>query len=231
MNPKSEIRNSNMIPHAWDISPKEAVALQRDLARLVRIEPVDRDIRTIGGVDCAFTKDGRILAAAVLCDARNMETLATADVSMPCEFPYISGLLSFREAPAILAAVQKLPSRPDLLICDGQGVAHPRGLGLACHVGLWLDLPTIGVAKSRLIGDHEEPGPMRGSQTLLRFHEKTIGTVLRSRDNVKPLYVSVGHKIELGQAVDWVLRASGGYRLPEPTRRADKLVAKVKAGI
>ncbi len=220
-----------MLSHAWNISPKEAVGLQRDLARLVRIEPVDKEIRTIGGVDCAFTKDGRILASAVLCDAQNLETLGTASVSLRCEFPYISGLLSFREAPAILAAVQKLPSRPDLLMCDGQGTAHPRGFGLGCHVGLWLDLPTIGVAKSRLIGDHDEPAPLRGSQTVLRFHGKTIGAVLRTRDNVKPLYISVGHKIELAQAVDWVLRAGGGYRLPEPTRRADKLVAKVKTRI
>ncbi len=217
-----------MISHPWGISSTQAVALQRDLAKMVRIEPIHSEIRTIAGVDCAFTKDGRIIAAAVLCDARNMTTLSTADVALQCEFPYIPGLLSFREAPAVIAAVEKLPARPDLLMCDGQGIAHPRGLGLACHVGLWLDLPTIGVAKSRLVGDYQQPGLGRGARTDLLFQEKIVGSVLRTRDNVKPLFISVGHEIVLQQAVDWVLQAGAGYRLPEPTRKSDKLVAQLK---
>ena len=132
-----------MISHRWDISPKAAVALQKKLAGSVRIEPLAGEIRTIAGTDCAFVAGGgKIITAAVLLDARTLEVLSVAADARPCRFPYVPGLLSFREAPSVIAAVGKLPQRPDLLICDGQGLAHPRGLGLASHVGLWLDLPT-----------------------------------------------------------------------------------------
>ncbi len=217
-----------MIRHRWDISPTEAVALQKKLASQVRIAPLVREVRTIAGVDCAFSDDGDIIAAAVLCDAETMEILESASVRRTCRFPYISGLLSFREAPAVIEALRKLPSRPDLLMCDGQGLAHPRGLGLACHVGLWVDLPTVGVAKSRLVGEHRQPGPRRGARTQLGYKGRIVGSVLRTRDGVKPLYVSVGHRLTLPEAVRWVLLAGRGVRLPEPTRQADQLVAQCK---
>jgi deoxyribonuclease V len=220
-----------MIHHRWDISPSDAIALQKKLADKVREEPLTGEIQTVAGVDCAFTVDGRIVAVAVLCDATTMDVIATAVETQPCRFPYVSGLLSFREAPAVIEAVKKLRPAPDLLMCDGQGVAHPRGLGLASHVGLWLNLPTIGVAKSRLCGEHRPPGAKRGAKTKLQYKDKTIGAVLRTRDNVKPLYISIGHRITLDQCVEWVLRAGKGFRLPEPTRQADRIVARAKREI
>ncbi len=218
-----------MLRHRWDISPKKAIELQRGLARKVKLQPLAGDIHTVAGTDCAFLDGGRrIIAVAVLCDAKSMEVIDSADVTMPCNFPYGPGLLSFREAPAVIAAVKKLRQVPDLLMCDGQGLAHPRGLGLASHVGLWLDIPTIGVAKSRLCGDYRRPGRTRGCCRRLTYESKVIGAVLVTRDNVKPLFVSVGHRITLIEAVRWTLRAGRGVRLPEPTRRAHQLVSSLK---
>ena len=199
--------------------------MQRELAGRVRIRPLARRPRTIAGTDCAFLEEGRsIVAGAVLCDAGSMRVLAGCYGVRKCRFPYVPGLLSCREAPAVIAVVKKLPSRPDLLMCDGQCVAHPRGLGLASHVGLWLELPTIGVAKSRLCGEHRPVGRRRGCRVRLRHHDETVGAVVRTRTGVKPLYVSVGHGITLDEAVRWTLRAARRYRLPEPTRQAHLLV-------
>lgn len=216
-----------MIQHRWDITPTQAIALQRELAAQVIVCPIRGSVRTIAGTDCALTRDGKdILAAAVLFDARSMEILAAAHVRQPCEFPYVPGLLSFREAPATIEAVRQLPRPPDLLMCDGQGLAHPRGLGLACHVGLWLDVPTIGVAKSRLCGLHAEPSPRRGSRTRLLLGDKVIGAVVRTRDGVKPLYISVGHRVTLAEAVAWTLRTAR-FRVPEPTRQAHLYLKRI----
>jgi deoxyribonuclease V len=217
-----------MIHHRWDITPKQAVAVQRDLADQVVIAPLIPTVRTVAGTDCAFTADGQeIVAAAVLCDAKTLAVIATAHVRQNCTFPYVPGLLSFREAPAVIAAVAALPGRPDLLLCDGQGLAHPRRFGLACHVGVWLDLPTIGVAKSRLIGDHRTPGRSRGCRARLVHQGQTIGAVVRTRDGVKPLYISIGHRVTLDDAVRWALRCARRYRLAEPNRQAHILVGKV----
>ncbi len=218
-----------MIRHRWDISPAEAIALQKRLAGKVRVEPLARQVRTIAGVDCAFLAGGRrVVAAAVLCEAKSMEVIDSACDIRPCRFPYVPGLLSFREAPAVIAAVRKLRRRVDLLMCDGQGLAHPRGLGLASHVGLWLNLPTIGVAKSRLCGSHRLPGQRRGCRTQLRLKGEVIGSVVRTRTNVKPVYVSVGNRVTLDDAIRWTLRCSRSVRLPEPTRRAHQTVTRLK---
>ena len=218
-----------MIDHPWNLAPAEAVALQRRLAGMVRLEPLGGEIRTVAGVDCAFLDGGaRIVAVAVLCDAGTMAVLGSAHDVRACEFPYIPGLLSFREAPAVIAAVRALGRRGDLLMCDGQGLAHPRGLGLACHVGLHLDLPTVGVAKSRLCGAHREPGLVRGCRTQLRHDGRLVGAVVRTRTGVRPLYVSAGHRATLADAIRWTLRACRGVRLPEPTRRAHQLVSDLK---
>ncbi len=218
-----------MIRHRWDISVTEAIVLQKRLAEKVRFEPLSKRIETIAGTDCAFLDGGkRIVAVGVLCDAKSMEVLEVTREVQTCRFPYVPGLLSFREGPAVIAVLRKLSHRPDLLICDGQGVAHPRGVGLASHVGLWVDLPTIGAAKSRLCGTHRAPGVRRGSRTQLRLDGKVIGTVLRTRTGVKPLYVSVGHRITLTDAVRWTLRCSRSVRLPEPTRRAHQYVTRFR---
>ena len=218
-----------MIDHSWNLTATEAIALQRRLAGAVRIEPAPAEVRTVAGTDCAFLDGGaRIVAVAVLCDARTMSIIASAHDVRACEFPYVPGLLSFREAPAVIAAVRALPRRPDLLMCDGQGLAHPRGLGLACHVGLWLDMPTVGVAKSRLCGTHRTPGARRRCHTQLRYDGRVVGAVVRTRTGVKPLYVSPGHRVTPADAVRWTLRAGRGVRLPEPTRRAHQRVSDLK---
>ena len=227
-----------MLNHPWDITPRKAIELQRELAAAVSEAPIIGPVRTVAGVDCAFLAEGkawanrrrdvRIIAGAVLCDAASMEVVASAHVVRDCGFPYVPGLLSFREAPAVIAAVNRLPCRPDLLMCDGQGLAHPRGLGLASHVGLWLEIPTIGVAKSRLCGEHRMPGRNRGCRTQLRHEGAVVGTVLRTRTDVKPLYISVGHRVSLADAVGWTLRCCRGVRLPEPTRRAHRYVSRLR---
>jgi len=218
-----------MIEHRWDLSPSEAIELQRKLARKVRVAHLKGPIRTVAGTDCAFVEGAkRVLGAAVLCDADSMEVLSSAWAVRSSRMPYIPGLLSFREGPAVIAALSKLPVRADLLLCDGQGVAHPRGLGLASHVGLWVGIPTIGVAKSRLCGTAPQPAASRGSRRQLRLDRKVIGVVLRTRTGVNPLYVSVGHRVTLDDAIRWTLRCTRGVRIPEPTRRAHHCVTALK---
>jgi deoxyribonuclease V len=163
-------------------------------------------------------------------DWNSGEAIEEVTVQRRAEFPYIPGLLSFREMPALLAAFEKLRARPDVIIYDGHGIAHPRGFGIASHLGVLLDVSTIGCAKKRLVGEHEEPGPERGSQVPLILDGRTIGTVLSTRSNVKPVFVSIGHRIGLRSAVRLVLESGGGYRLPEPTRRAHLLSNAARRG-
>lgn len=211
--------------HRWNISPAEAIKLQKKFAGEVIVQPLARPVRTVAGADCGLCDAGKkIRAAAVLCDAESMAVIATAKVELPCRFPYVPGLLSFREAPAVIAAIEKLPAFPDLLICDAQGLAHPRGFGLASHVGWWLDMPTIGAAKSRLCGEHGPLGRKKGNRAELIFNDKCIGIVLRTRDNVKPMFISVGHRVSLDDAIEWTLHCCRGVRMPQPTRIADKIV-------
>lgn len=218
-----------MIRHSWEISPKAAVALQSRLADKVRVEPIGGSVRTVAGTDCAFLDAGRtILTVAVLCDAKTMAVRTTAQDVRACRFPYVPGLLSFREGASVIAAVRALDDRPDVVMCDGQGLAHPRRLGLACHVGLWLDLPTIGVGKSRLCGSHRAVGLGRRCRVQLRHNGEVVGAVVRTRTGVKPVYVSVGHRATLADAVRWTLRCTRGVRLPEPTRRAHQMVTELK---
>ncbi len=220
------------IQHRWDLDPRQAIALQRDLAGRVREVPLGGPVRTVGGVDCAFLRGGReIVAATVLMDVGSLEIIARAYAVEPTPRPYQPGLLSFREAPAELSALAELPEQPDLLLVDGAGIAHPRRLGIAAHLGLWTGLPTIGVAKSRLCGRHRAVGRRRRCCTQLRDGQQVIGGVLRTRDDVKPLFVSIGHNITLPEALKWVLRTARQYRLPEPVRAADRMAAQLKAGL
>lgn len=220
------------LPHPWNLSPAEAVALQRQLAGKVRVGATVAALRLVAGLDAAFSTDGReCLAAVVLWDATEGRVVEQHVARRPLAFPYVPGLLSFREAPVLLAALERLDSTPDVLLCDGQGLAHPRRFGIACHLGVLLDLPSVGCAKSRLTGEHAAPGPKRGSGVPLLDGEEVIGCVLRSRDRVRPLYVSVGHRIDLAGAAALVLGCGRGYRLPEPTRLADRLVASAKRAL
>ena len=210
----------------WDLTPAEAIVLQRLAAGAV--EHTDRftDLRTIAGVDVSYTGPGRggtARAAAVLMDFASLTVLAESAVEMPVLFPYVPGLLTFREAPAAVAAINALPLPPDLLLCDGQGIAHPRRCGVASHLGLALSLPSIGVAKSRLTGTFEEPALEKGAWTPLLDGKDLIGACLRSKTNVRPLFVSIGHRVSLQTALRIVLRCSTRWRLPEPVRLADRL--------
>ncbi len=184
-------------------------------------------LRRVAGCDVAC--DGEtLIAAVVVLDAASRKVVEIAEARRAARFPYVPGLLSFREIPVLLEAFAKIRGRPDALLCDGQGRAHPRRFGLACHLGLWLDIPSVGVAKSRLIGTADEPGRSRGSSTPILHEGEVVGRLLRSRDGVRPLYVSVGHRVTLEDAVRLVLAMGAGFRLPEPTRLADRRVAALK---
>lgn len=215
--------------HTWSLSPREAVELQRELApQVIRTGSLGKS-RLLAGADLAFTADGsHSVAGVVIWDSHLDEIVEQVVVKKRVTFPYVPGLLSFREAPALLAAFERIKSNPGVVFFDGHGLAHPRRFGLACHMGLWLDRPSLGCGKSLLVGEHDEPGVERGSMSPLVHKGETIGMAVRTRDRVKPIYVSVGHKVSLGAAVDAVLRACTRYRLPEPTRLADKLVARAK---
>ncbi len=211
----------------WPETIAEARPLQERLAREIRLVPLPAEPAIVAGVDAAFAGD-RIVAVATLFDCRTLTLLESAHEVRPVTFPYIPGYLSFREAPAMLAALGRLSRQPDLLIVDGQGIAHPRRMGIAAFLGVVLGLPAIGSAKSRLIGEYDEPGPERGSASPLLYHGERIGTVLRTRAGVRPLFVSPGHLITFDEAAECVLRLAPRYRLPEPQRAADALSGKLK---
>ena len=212
--------------HRWRVTPRQARAIQERLRGLVRLEPLT-PVATVVGLDCAFSAD-RVFAAAVVWDVKRCEVLEMRTHSRPLAFPYVPGLLSFREAPALLAVLRRVRTPVDALLCDGQGLAHPRRFGLACHLGVLLDAPAIGCAKSRLAGQGTEPGPQRGASTPLTLDGEQVGAVLRTRSGVKPLFVSPGHLCDIDDAVGLALRCGGGFRLPEPVRLADQAVAAFK---
>ena len=213
--------------HPWDLSAEAAVRLQRRLARQLVLRPSGRQPELVAGADAAYEGD-RVWAAAVLMRLPELEVVEEAVACQPVRFPYVPGLLSFREGPALLAALQSLSQRPQAVLFDGQGIAHPRGLGIAAHLGLWLDLPSAGCAKSRLWGHYREPPPEVGSWTPLRHGGRVVGAVLRTRPGVKPVFVSPGHRMDLMEALRLVQRCCRGYRLPEPVRRAHLLAERAK---
>ncbi len=210
--------------HDWQVTAAQAISIQRELARLVVKEGEPRQVRLVAGVDISVSnKRDLARGAVVVLSYPALELVESQIVEKEVDFPYVPGLLSFREAPIILDACAKLINIPDLILVDGQGLAHPRRLGLASHLGLLWDRPTIGCAKSRLCGKHGPIGTGRGEHTELVDGEEVIGAVLRTRTNVKPLYISSGHKVNLEAAIQWVLNCGGGYRLPEPTRLAHQV--------
>lgn len=209
-------------PHPWDVTPEEAMRIQREL----RDQVVDRTqmerLEHVAGIDCGFKGD-QVRAAVVVLTYPGLEPIDQAVVETPVSFPYIPGLLSFRETPAVLQAMAKLRVETDLLILDGHGLAHPRRFGLACHVGVITDLPAIGCAKSRLVGVHNEPPTEAGRWVSLYDEGEVIGAVVRTRTGVSPLFVSIGHKVDLETAVRLVLSCCTKYRLPETTRYAHRV--------
>ncbi|MFC1737837.1 deoxyribonuclease V [Planctomycetota bacterium] len=228
--------------HSWNLSYREAVDLQKRLAGKVQFISFRKKPTLVAGMDCAFSKDGqKIIAAVVVLKVPEFEVVETKHAVRKVSFPYIPGLLSFREAPVCISTVGKLTKRPDVFIIDGQGIAHPRRLGLAAHLGLFFDKPTIGCAKSRLTGKYKEPPAEKGSYTFLKDRkrtnskeqkgEETIGAVVRTRTNVKPVFVSVGNNCLLKDVIRITLDCTNKYRLPEPTRIAHQVVTKLKSTV
>jgi deoxyribonuclease V len=216
--------------HPWDVSPSEAIRIQRDLrAQVVDHDAEPADFRTIAGMDVSYDKHSPwLFAAIVVLRLPGFQQAETVGVRADAKFPYVPGLLSFRESPAGLEAWERLRTRPDCLICDGHGYAHPRRFGFACHFGLLVDLPTIGFAKSVLIGSFKAPGSPRGSRTDLEDAGEVIGAALRTREAAEPVFVSVGHRISLEKAAETILACSAGYRIPEPIRQAHALVNRLR---
>ncbi len=212
--------------HRWDLAPKEAMALQQKLR--VRVVHEDRlgPVHHVCGIDVGFEQGGAITrAAVVVLSFPGLEPVESAIARRKTTFPYVPGLLSFREVPAVHDALDRLKTSPDLLVCDGHGIAHPRRCGLASHIGLAADIPSIGVAKTLLIGEHRAPPDRRGAWVPLRHAGETIGVVLRTRAGVKPVYVSIGHRVSLATATRFALACCTLYRLPETTRHAHRLAS------
>lgn len=216
--------------HIWNLPPEETIRIQLELRQRLVLTWDGRQVKTVSGVDVSI-KGGTARCAIVVLSYPELSPMESVAAEVPLTFPYIPGLLAFREGPAILATWEKLKEKPDLLMFDGQGIAHPRGIGIASLIGLWLNIPTIGVAKSRLYGRHEQPGSKRGERAMLyneRQPNQIIGAVVRTRDDVKPLYISPGNLIDVDQSINFTLACGGGYRLPETTRWAHRVAGGEK---
>jgi deoxyribonuclease V len=217
-------------PHHWDLDYRQAVALQHQLSGRVKLQPLPLgDLRYVAGADMAISKrHGKLFAAVVVMAFPSLDIVETRTAAVALTFPYIPGLLSFREIPGLIRCFAKVETPVDAIICDGQGIAHPRGIGLASHLGLLLRRPTIGCAKSLLVGEHGELGYQKGAFSPLIYKGKRVGSVLRSRSGVRPLYVSPGHLVDQASSRRIVLACAPQYRLPEPTRQADRLAGELK---
>ena len=207
--------------HRWRVSYREAVAIQESLREQLRIEPLAHSVHLIAGTDVAYSRAShRMYAAVVLVRLPSLEVVDAAEWYGRATFPYIPGLLTFREVPPLLEALRRLRTEPDALLFDGQGLAHPRQFGLACHGGLLFEKPAVGCAKARLVGEHGKVGSERGASVALIYRGTTVGAVLRTRHGIKPVYVSPGHLVDVPSAVALVLACTGRFRIPEPIRLA-----------
>jgi deoxyribonuclease V len=217
--------------HSLDLSPGEARRLQGEISpRVVEGPPLDLSrVRYVAGADVS-TQGNQGYATVVVLSFPELSVVEVGGFEAPLNFPYVPGLLAFREIAPVVGALEQVETEPDAVIFDAQGLAHPRGLGLASHLGLFLDVPTVGCAKSRLVGEHEEPGPEKGSTKDLIYRKKVVGRVVRTRTGVSPVYVSVGNRIDLDSAVDLVLACCTKYRLPETTRQAHNAANKLRRG-
>ena len=217
--------------HDWSVSPKQAIHIQKQLRHRLRTDLELKQVRRVAGVDVAYVPRTRqSFASVAVLDFPSLDLVESACARLPTEFPYLPGLLSFREIPPILAAWQTLAGSVDLILTDGHGLAHPRRFGIGCHLGLELGLPTIGIGKTRLCGDYSPPGRSKGSTAVLHDRGEVIGSVIRSRTDVKPIFVSVGYGLPLETCVGWVFQLITRYRLPEPIRQAHRLAEASKPG-
>lgn len=217
------------IVHSWNVSPREAILIQECLKGRISLTPTAQRIRRVGAGDVSYTKgDDRLFGAVVVLSFPDLGMVDQVWEVGRVPFPYIPGLLSFRECPILLEAAKKIDRSPDVWIFDGQGIAHPRGMGLASHMGLLLDCPSIGCAKNRLLGLHDQVGPRKGDSQDLLFDGRVVGAALRTRRGIKPLYVSPGFRIDLEGAVNLVLKTSTRYRIPEPLRQAHLLSRRIR---
>ena len=215
-------------PHRWRVSPRRAIQIQGVLAGRVSLSP-GSPVRRVVGLDCAFADDA-VLAVGVVWDVAARQVLEVRGARASLRFPYVPGLLSFREAPVLLQVLRKIRHDVDAFMCDGQGLAHPRRFGLASHLGVIADMPALGAAKSLLVGEHGDLPAERGATVPLVHRGERVGTVVRTRDHVKPIYVSPGHRMDFRQAACVTLACAVGYRMPEPTRLADRWVGMLKRG-
>lgn len=208
--------------HAWDLAPSDAIALQNQLAAQLVDQPLDWDhLRTVAGVDVSVVNNIS-QAAVVVLSYPDLQLLESVTAKMPTPYPYIPGLLTFREGPVLLEAFAKVQHTPDVFIFDGMGRIHPRGIGIAAHMGLWLNMPTVGCGKTPFVGRHEPLAPEQGSLSPLTYRSRIIGAVVRTRANVQPVYISAGHLMTHDDAVTLTLRCTTRYRLPEPIRAAHR---------
>jgi deoxyribonuclease V len=213
----------------WNLTPREAMRLQESLRERVELQDRFGDIRYMAGADMAFDPETEVAFAGVIVYRfPGLEEVERRMARRKLRFPYVPGLLSFRESPVLLAAFARLRTEPDIILIDGHGRAHPRRFGIACHIGILFDKPTVGCAKSRLVGEHQEPGETAGSTAPLMLEGERIGVVLRTRDDVKPIYVTTGHRVSLDSAVGLVKQCLDGFRIPKPTREADHYVRDLR---
>ncbi|RLB04526.1 MAG: deoxyribonuclease V [Deltaproteobacteria bacterium] len=221
-----------LISHPWDVSPKEAVEIQKRLRQFLHLKWDHPNVSRVGGIDVSYARESKYgYAVVVVLTWPSLEELDIAWAREEISFPYIPGLLTFREAPLLLQAWGKLQHYPDLIYVDGQGIAHPRSMGLAAHLGVLLQVPTIGCAKTPLVGGEPPVGNRRGDYAPLIYKGKKVGVALRTREGVRPLYVSPGHRIDLEASIHWVLQACRGYRVPEPLRRAHIKANRIRSTI
>ena len=213
--------------HSWKVTPRQAILIQKELQKKIVTNDTFGEIKHVAGVDVGFEEEGKITRAAIaVLDFPSLKLNNVVIGRCKTMFPYIPGLLSFRELPAVIKSLDKLDQLPDLLLCDGQGFAHPRRFGLACHLGLITDIPSLGVGKTRLIGKHQQVPDRKGAWQPLMDKEERVGAVLRTRSNVKPVYISIGHRICLETAIDCVMRCTTRFKLPETTRIAHKYASQ-----
>lgn len=216
-------------PHPWNVTYRKAIEIQESLRGQVVLKKLSGTVKCIAGADVSFSKKSHTLwAGVVVLSYPELEKLEAKWARARAGFPYIPGLLSFREVPALLQALKKLLREPDLILCDGQGIAHPRGMGLASHIGILTSKPSIGCAKKRLVGEFSEVGPHRCDHNVLIYEGRAVGAVVRTKRDVKPLFVSPGYAITIEESVRIVLNCAQGYRIPEPVRQAHLLVNRIR---